>query len=127
LARRPAPPPARANRWSKSLIVISCGGCGVTNTSPSGHTYVTTPGSALLFPSLCAPTGDLPEPDPPAPTERCGDRTAMMPTRQRTRAQHRADAITAERHHNQQTREASDALYFGGAPPPTDDDEPPPF
>ena len=27
---------------------------------PDGHTYVTTPGSALLFPSLCAPTGDLP-------------------------------------------------------------------
>jgi hypothetical protein len=22
-------------------------------TSPAGHTYVTTPGSALLFPSLC--------------------------------------------------------------------------
>jgi hypothetical protein len=36
-------------------------------TSPSRKTYVTTPGSALLFPSLCAPTGDLPAPqaDPP--------------------------------------------------------------
>ena len=31
-------------------------------TSPSGQTYVTTPGSALLFPSLCVPTGAL-EPD----------------------------------------------------------------
>jgi hypothetical protein len=99
-------------------------------TLPSGHTYATTPGSALLFPSLCAPTGDLPEPDPPARGDRCGDRTAMMPTRQRTRAQNRADAITAERHHNHQARQARhharDALYFGGAPPPTDD-EPPPF
>ena len=28
---------------------------------PSGRTLVTTPGSALLFPSLCAPTGDLPD------------------------------------------------------------------
>ena len=26
--------------------------------SPSGKTYFTTPGSALLFPSLCVPTGD---------------------------------------------------------------------
>lgn len=26
-------------------------------TSPAGRTYVTTPGSALLFPSLCAATG----------------------------------------------------------------------
>jgi hypothetical protein len=54
----------------------------------------------------------------------------MMPTRHRTRAQNRADAITAERHHNQQAREARrqarDALYFGGALPGTDD-EPPPF
>ncbi|MEB4212399.1 HNH endonuclease signature motif containing protein, partial [Mycobacterium sp. 94-17] len=31
-------------------------------TSPAGQTYVTTPGSALLFPGLCAPTGDLPPP-----------------------------------------------------------------
>ncbi|ORA67366.1 hypothetical protein BST25_22830, partial [Mycobacterium heidelbergense] len=29
-------------------------------TSPTGQTYVSTPGSALLFPSLCAPTGELP-------------------------------------------------------------------
>ena len=80
---------------------------------------------------LCAPTGDLPEPDPPTRGDRCGDRTAMMPTRQRTRAQHRADAITAERHHNQQTRQARhhnrDPAYFADTPPPTDDDEPPPF
>ena len=100
-------------------------------TLPSGVTYVTTPGSALLFPSLCAPTGDLPAPDPPARGDRCGDRTAMMPTRQRTRAQHRADAITAERHHNYQTRQARhhnrDPAYFADTPPPTDDDEPPPF
>jgi hypothetical protein len=28
-------------------------------TSPSGQTYVTTPGSALLFPNLCTPTAAL--------------------------------------------------------------------
>lgn len=28
-------------------------------TSPGGQTYVTSPGSALLFPALCAPTGGL--------------------------------------------------------------------
>ncbi|MGO8908550.1 MAG: hypothetical protein ACLQDM_04365, partial [Bradyrhizobium sp.] len=41
---------------------------------PDGHTYVTTPGSALLFPSLCAPTGEVPAPTATTP-ERCGERT----------------------------------------------------
>ncbi|HME20839.1 MAG TPA: hypothetical protein VKI44_05675, partial [Acetobacteraceae bacterium] len=40
---------------------------------PDGHTYVTTPGSALLFPRLCAPTGDPPALPTPA-NERCGER-----------------------------------------------------
>ncbi|EID08773.1 13E12 repeat family protein, partial [Mycobacterium xenopi RIVM700367] len=31
-------------------------------TAPTGHTYVTTPGSALLFPHLCRPTAALPPP-----------------------------------------------------------------
>ena len=44
---------------------------------------MTTPGSAWLFPSLCAPTGDLPAVAGPA---RCGDRAAMMPTRTQNRA-----------------------------------------
>jgi hypothetical protein len=33
--------------------------------SPSGHTYVTTPGSTLLFPSLCVPSGEPPVADVP--------------------------------------------------------------
>ncbi|OCB34365.1 hypothetical protein A5676_02380 [Mycobacterium malmoense] len=70
---------------------------------PDGHTYVTTPGSALLFPTLCAPTGDPPLPPAPA-AERCGQRTAMMPLRTRTRAQNRAQRIDTERHHNRQAR-----------------------
>ena len=28
-------------------------------TSPTGHTYTTKPGSAVLFPTLCLPTGTL--------------------------------------------------------------------
>lgn len=63
--------------------------------SPTGATYTTHPGSRLLFPALCLPTGTLPTPStrPPDPT----GRTLMMPTRRRTRAQNRAAAIKAER------------------------------
>jgi Domain of unknown function (DUF222)/HNH endonuclease len=90
---------------------------------PDGHAYVTTPGSALLFPSLCAPTGDPPTCD--AKTERCGERTAMMPLRTRTRAQNRAARIATERHHNRNARLAAQPAQTG--PPPVEDDEPPPF
>ena len=97
--------------------------------SPSGKTYVTTPGSALLFPSLCLPTGDLKPPEPTAPVDCCGERTAMMPTRRRTRAQDRAHRISAERRQNHQaraTRRAGRLSYFDLGPPGPDDD-PPPF
>ena len=78
--------------------------------SPAGKTYVTTPGSALLFPSLCAPTGDLPPVDPQR--NHFGDRTAMMPKRRRTRAQDR------RRNHVARTvRRAGCPSYFGPAPP----------
>jgi hypothetical protein len=88
--------------------------------SPSGQTYVTTPGSALLFPSLCAPTGTL----GPVPSRlRPVDRTAMMPKRRHTRAQNRTHYITTQRRHNRQARQT--ASY--GPAPPGDDDEPPPF
>jgi hypothetical protein len=59
-----------------------------------GHTYLTTPGSALLFPTLCKPTGDVPARAGAGP-DRCGDRTAMMPLRTSTRAQNEATASTA--------------------------------
>ena len=96
--------------------------------SPSGQTYVTTPGSALLFPSLCVPTGDLPAPETDPPLDYCGDRTAMMPRRRRTREQDRAHRIAAERRQNHLARHAAGQLssYLGPAPPDTDDD-PPPF
>jgi hypothetical protein len=97
-------------------------------TLPDGHTCVTTPGSALLFPSLCAPTGDPPPPTPAA--QRCRDKTALMPTRTRTRAQNRAHRITAERRNNHAARMPRRAESFsnvGPAQPATDDYEPPPF
>jgi hypothetical protein len=72
--------------------------------SPSGQTYVTTPGSALLFPSLCLSTGGVPAPEADPPIEYCGDRTAMMPRRRRTRVQDRAHRIAAERRQNHLAR-----------------------
>ncbi|AFJ37294.1 13e12 repeat-containing protein [Mycobacterium sp. MOTT36Y] len=97
-------------------------------TSPAGQTYVTTPGSALLFPSLCAPTGDLPAPAAPRP-EPCGERTAMMPQRRRTRTQDRAARIAGERKHNRDARLARRALPATCSWPTVygPDDDPPPF
>jgi hypothetical protein len=99
-------------------------------TAPSGHTYVTTPGSALLFPSLCASTGHPPPVVPAA--ERCGDKTAMMPRRTRTRAQSRAHRIAAERRQNRRNRELAEvhpasAVAKDAHAPPPDPDDPPPF
>jgi hypothetical protein len=98
-------------------------------TLPDGQTYVTTPGSALLFPGLCASTGQL---DISAPVEdRCTDRTAMMPKRRGTRAQNRAQRIEAERRLNRQEREtrqqARGAFYTELLTPTEGDGEPPPF
>jgi uncharacterized protein DUF222 len=98
-------------------------------TSPSGHTYVTTAGSALLFPSLCLPTRELTMPSP-ARTDRCTDRAIMMPQRRRTRAQNRANYIATERRQNHralETREAATQVASFGPPPPDDDPDPPPF
>ena len=87
-------------------------------TSPAGQTYVTTPGSALLFPSLCTPTAALnPVPDRP----RCADPSARMPKRRHSRAHNRAKYIAAERRHNRAAREAV------GEVPIVANDEPPPF
>src|SRR5271170_1488999 len=97
--------------------------------SPAGETYVTTPGSALLFPSLCVPTGNFAGHEAGSPIEYCGDRNAMMPRRCRTRRQDRADRVAAERRQNHQARtvrRTNRLSYLGPAPPDTDD-EPPPF
>jgi hypothetical protein len=95
--------------------------------SPAGKTYVTTPGSALLFPALCVPTGEL---KAAKPVDHRGERTAMMPRRRRTRAQDRAHRVAKERRHNREartSRRAKRPSYFGTSPPPGPDDEPPPF
>lgn len=96
--------------------------------SPAGRTYVTTPGSALLFPGLCASTGAIPAPEADPPVEDCERRSAMMPRRRRTRAQNRAHRIATERRQNRSARLAThprSALKPGPAPPENDD--PPPF
>ncbi|HXY65092.1 MAG TPA: HNH endonuclease signature motif containing protein [Mycobacterium sp.] len=94
---------------------------------PSGQTYVTSPGSAILFPALTIPTGDLPESTPTSDV-RCGERTAMMPTRRRTRAQQRSQRITAERNRNRNDRLARQRAYTSArAEPFGDPDGPPPF
>ncbi|BBN48980.1 hypothetical protein JPH1_34550 [Mycobacterium avium subsp. hominissuis] len=96
-------------------------------TLPDGDTYVTTPGSALLFPTLCTPTGAV-SPAKPDTEHRCGERTAMMPLRRHTRAHNRAHRITTERNHNRRTRLTTHPATPGPAPPPDpDDEEPPPF
>jgi hypothetical protein len=92
---------------------------------PGGHTYVTTPGSALLFPSLCTPTGE--SPGIPTLEIRCGNRAAMMPTRTRTRNQERVNRINAERRHNRLRRHGREAAQAVVAATPPDPNEPPPF
>jgi hypothetical protein len=91
-------------------------------TSPSRDTYITMPGSALLFPQLCAPTGVL---DAIPDRQRRTDHTAMMPKRCRTRAQNRARHVLDERRHNRLLRQSRQTAVAGPAPP--DDNEPPPF
>jgi hypothetical protein len=87
-------------------------------TSPAGQTYVTTPGSALLFPTLCTPTATL---DAIPVRPRHPDRTAMMPRRRHTRAQNRAKYVASERLRNRATRAPASSL------PIIANDEPPPF
>ena len=94
-------------------------------TSPAGHTYVTTPGSALLFPSLCHAVGMAcsPEADPPARDHATAPITQPahdLPKRRRTRTQDRANRVATERRQNRDARMAR----TGPAPP---DDDPPPF
>ena len=94
--------------------------------SPAGHTQVTTPGSAPLFPSLCRAVGGMPAPEADPPADYCGERTAMMPKRRRTRAQNRANRIATERRQNREARLGTPTAQTGPAPPETDE-EPPPF
>jgi Domain of unknown function (DUF222) len=65
-------------------------------TAPTGHTYTTKPGSALLFPTWAPHT-----PAPPSrPTAPGAHRSIMMPRRKHTRTHTTAARIKAERAHN---------------------------
>ncbi|WP_029107175.1 HNH endonuclease signature motif containing protein [Mycobacterium sp. URHD0025] len=63
-------------------------------TAPTGHTYITEPHGAAMFPALATPTGNLHQPEPQTPHP---NRGARMPTRHRTREQDRQHRITEER------------------------------
>ena len=91
---------------------------------PDRRTYVTTPGSALLFPTLASPTGDLPK-TPLVRHIRCGDSRAIMPTRTRTRSQQRSQRIAAERNRNRNDRLARRPARHNARV--ASDDEPAPF
>ncbi len=92
-------------------------------TLPNRHTYVTTPGSAWLFPTLARPTGAAPTAVVDSSQDHA-DRSAMMPKRSTTRAHNRAHRIAAERAHNRAQRIPA-ATTRSGSGPPRSDDAPP--
>ena len=71
-------------------------------TSPRGRTYVTEPGSKLLFPTLCLPTAAVKITDA-ARTAAASEtnRGLTMPRRKQTRARDRARRIADDRRLNQ--------------------------
>jgi hypothetical protein len=72
-------------------------------TSPRGRTYVTEPGSKLLFPSLCTPTAPVTITEEAAKQAQAQHNPGLtMPRRQHTRAQDRAQRITDDRRLNEE-------------------------
>lgn len=82
---------------------------------PDNQVYVTTPGGALLFPSLGHPTGALPVVGEQSATR---GHIVMMPKRRTTRTRERARRIATERNHNRQRRSRAE---------PAPGEDPPPF
>jgi hypothetical protein len=64
----------------------------------------------------------MPTPKVDALQDYCGERTAMMPKRRRTRAQDRAQRVATERNHNRRRRQAA---YQAAQRRPSPDDDPP--
>jgi hypothetical protein len=101
-------------------------------TSPAGQRYVTHPGSALIFPGLCAPTAPVTAQVRPSDYV---DKAAKMPRRTRTRLQSRAASIAAERRANHHYRTAprpvpyvpDEFLSYLDTFPEDHDSIPPPF
>jgi hypothetical protein len=75
----------------------------VTWRSPSGQTYTTKSGSALLISTLSLPTAEL----QPTAWRNRPQRGAMMPKRTRTRAADLLCRIEAERAENQRAARAT--------------------
>jgi len=90
-------------------------------TTHTGHTYTTTPGATLLFPTLTTPTGHIQATSAPPPNPHRG---LNMPQRKRTRTQDRAYRIALERQHTA-ARIADKELLR--AQHLARNDEPPPF
>jgi hypothetical protein len=84
-------------------------------TSPTGHTYVTYPGSRHLFPQLSEPTATLWSGEPPI-VETTDRRGVMMPRRRHTRAFNAAKANAAERRLNDEY--AAHVIAERNKPPP---------
>ena len=90
--------------------------------APSGQTYTTVPAGAQFFEQLGQPTGEVdgaPSSGPADPR-----RGAMMPTRNRTRAEDRAYRVALERQHNAARIARKNLLLSERI---ARDDEPPPF
>jgi hypothetical protein len=66
-------------------------------TDPDGNTYITRPGSRLLFPELCAPTAEVITTGRPPAKHTAG---LTMPRRKTTRARARCQRIDDERRRN---------------------------
>jgi hypothetical protein len=89
--------------------------------APTGHTYVTEPFGATLFPALGASTGLAPVRGAVAHAE---GREAMMPKRRQTREQDRKDRIAEERRQRTEIIEEQERQHQQWL---ADTYEPPPF
>jgi hypothetical protein len=79
-------------------------------TAPSGQTYITHPGSRIPFPTLCRPTAPITQ-AAAASTGAEPHRVLMMPRRNKTRTQARAERI-------QELRRLNDAYVAERNKPP---------
>jgi hypothetical protein len=95
-------------------------------TAPDGRTHTTTPGSRLLFPTLCRPTAPAVTTGTPPAAHTAG---LTMPRRRTTRTHDRARRITEQRELNRTAIEElqQQAAQEPEPPEPEPDPDPPPF
>ncbi|MCV7182423.1 hypothetical protein H7J56_10735, partial [Mycolicibacterium murale] len=87
--------PTTAGQWTDEQLPNG----DIYWTAPTGHSYLTEPRSRILFPNWDFTTSTMPFIHPNK-RRRAATPTTPMPTRQRTRANDRAQRITTEREHN---------------------------